>query len=54
MKIQTSRLVGDIKTGNAENEEYFETILRELEDFMVKHKIDKIDIGWTMPKGNQQ
>ena len=48
MNIDNQRIcfVGDIKISQPTNEEYYEMILIELEQFMIKHRIDKIDIGW--------
>lgn len=43
----TCSLVGDVRTTNPSNPEYFETILRELEEFMIHHSIDKIDVSWS-------
>lgn len=43
----SSRLAGDIKCANPRNPEYCETIMRQLEEFMIEHDLDKIDIGWS-------
>ncbi len=40
-------LVGDIKSNLPLDDKVLETILIELESFMIKHHIDKIDIGWS-------
>lgn len=40
-------LVGDIRHSNPENEEYLETLMRELQDFMIRHRVEKIDVGWS-------
>lgn len=40
-------LVGDIRTSHPANAEYYETVLRLLEEFMVEHRIDRIDVGWS-------
>ena len=40
------KLSGDIKLDQPQNGEYYEMILLELEHFMIKHRINKIDICW--------
>jgi hypothetical protein len=40
-------LVGDIKLSPFASEEDCQKILTELEKFMEKYCIDKIDIGWS-------
>lgn len=45
--ITETSLVGDIKVNQTVTQEYTKIILIELEQFMIKYKIDKIDIGWS-------
>lgn len=47
MDVRLPRIVGDVRCNHPSNKEYFETILRLLEEFMVEHKIEKIDVGWS-------
>jgi hypothetical protein len=51
--IKETALVGDIKISQPTSSENYEIILVELEQFMLKHKIDKIDVGWSRLKLNQ-
>lgn len=48
--MRNMNLVGHIKTRIREPE-HAETFLRELEELMRKHEIDKIDVGWAGPFG---
>jgi hypothetical protein len=45
-RVKTA-LVGDVRSNHPTNPEYFETVLRLLEEFMIEHHIDKIDVGWS-------
>lgn len=54
MDLQGQRIVGDIKIDHPTNREYYETVLRELEDFMRLHRIAKIDVGWSLAPITEQ
>lgn len=43
-----SNLVGEIKS-KATSEKVANKVVAELEAFMIKHKIDRIDVSWKMP-----
>lgn len=44
------RLVGDIKGDfHQESTESQDAFLLELEQLMLRHKVDKIDVGWRRP-----
>lgn len=43
-----SNLVGDIKSETT-SEKVASEIITELEAFMIKHKIDRIDVSWKRP-----
>lgn len=47
MMMDNMALVGDIKINGTPNAEYYETVLRLLQDFMIEHDIDRIDISWS-------
>lgn len=44
-----ANIVGDIRTSHPANAEYYETVLRLLEEFMREHQIDRLDVGWSCP-----
>lgn len=46
-------LVGDIKQNDLQSEAKREEFLKQLSELMIKHHVDKIDVGWSYRRANE-